>query len=314
MKWLNFLQKIENEKIFCSCSESLHGLEKEAVRIDDKGRLSLLPHPQAFGSKLYNPCITTDFGESQIELITPAYLSEKKALASLNKLQTYVYRNMQEYLWPYSAPPILPREELIDIAKFGRSKAGRQKTLYREGLATRYGKRMQMLSGIHYNFSFSLSFWEKYLSYIGLPCNQEVISEQYLHVVRQFLKEGWLAIFLFGISPAVDRTFLSNNRHSLQKFRKRTWLAPWGTSIRMSHLGYFHKTDLQANISFNTLREYVRDLRYAITTPYPGFVDLKGKQINPNILQIPAEHYARIRPKPQEKKQSLYLEALEKKV
>ena len=41
----------------------------------------------------------------------------------------------------------------IPIGRYGSSNVGRAKTVYRMGLAHRYGRRMQTISGIHYNWS-----------------------------------------------------------------------------------------------------------------------------------------------------------------
>ena len=48
---------------------------------------------------------------------------------------------------------MLPADEAIPIGRYGTSNVGRAKTVYRMGLSYRYGRRMQTISGIHYNFS-----------------------------------------------------------------------------------------------------------------------------------------------------------------
>ena len=50
------------------------GIEKEGLRVLPTGGLALTPHPVALGSALTHPHITTDYSESQIELITGAHL------------------------------------------------------------------------------------------------------------------------------------------------------------------------------------------------------------------------------------------------
>lgn len=51
--------------------EGCFGLEKENVRVNQDGTLALTPHPAVFGDKGKHPYITTDFSESQVEMITP---------------------------------------------------------------------------------------------------------------------------------------------------------------------------------------------------------------------------------------------------
>ena len=46
------------------------GIEKESLRALPGGELALTPHPAGLGSALTHPHITTDYSESQLELIT----------------------------------------------------------------------------------------------------------------------------------------------------------------------------------------------------------------------------------------------------
>ena len=125
------------------------GLEKESQRVVASGELAMTDHPAAFGPKLDNPHITVDFAESQIELITSPFASVEGAFEELNNLQLHVEAELgEELLWPLSMPPKLPTEESIPLARFGDSEEGREKEVYRSGLSLRYGKKMQMVSGI----------------------------------------------------------------------------------------------------------------------------------------------------------------------
>jgi glutamate--cysteine ligase len=121
---------------------------------DREGRLAQTPHPEALGSALTHEQITTDYSESLLEFITPALPDPADTLASLDKIHRFAYSKLgNEYLWSPSMPCPLPAEEDIPIAYYGTSNIGQLKYVYRKGLALRYGKTMQCIAGIHYNFS-----------------------------------------------------------------------------------------------------------------------------------------------------------------
>src|SRR5690606_19112896 len=163
------------------------GIEKESLRTDASGHLALTPHPGALGSALTNPHITTDFSESQPELVTGVHTSVESSLAELTRIRQFVNRHLgDERLWVSSMPGLLPDEAGIPIGQYGSSNVGRAKTVYRTGLAHRYGKRMQTISGIHYNWSMP-----------GLS------NEQYFALIRNFRRHSFLLLLLFGASPAV---------------------------------------------------------------------------------------------------------------
>src|SRR5262245_57901294 len=130
------------------------GIEKESLRVRPDGSLATTPHPAALGSALTHPHLTTDFSESQLELITGVNTSAEGCIAELTAIHQAVYRAIgDELLWCASMPCRLPDEAVIPIGRYGSSNVGRAKSVYRTGLTHRYGKRMQMISGIHYNFS-----------------------------------------------------------------------------------------------------------------------------------------------------------------
>ncbi|MEO5659332.1 MAG: glutamate--cysteine ligase, partial [Polaromonas sp.] len=178
------------------------GIEKESLRSQTSGALAMTPHPAALGSALTHPSITTDFSESQVELVTSAHVSPEAALGQLTQLHQFTYRALQEngdeMLWVSSMPCGLPTDETIPIAHFGSSNVGRAKSVYRMGLSHRYGRRMQTISGIHYNWS--------------LP---GVTSEQYFALIRNFRRHAFLLLYLFGASPAVCSTFVAGRQHEL---------------------------------------------------------------------------------------------------
>src|SRR5258707_8707977 len=136
------------------------GIEKESLRVRPDGALALTPHPKALGSALKHPHITTDFSESLLELITGVHTSVDACVEELKRIHGFVYRNIgDEVLWGASMPCSLPDENAIPIARYGNSNVGRAKTVYRIGLAHRYGKRMQMIAGLHYNWSLPEAAW-----------------------------------------------------------------------------------------------------------------------------------------------------------
>ena len=267
------------------------GIEKESLRAQPGGALALTPHPAALGSALTHPGITTDFSESQVELVTGAHLSPEAALQELTQLHQFTYRAMQgmgeEMLWVSSMPCDLPTDETIPIARFGPSNVGRAKSVYRMGLSHRYGRRMQTISGIHYNWS--------------LP---GVTSEQYFALIRNFRRHAFLLLYLFGASPAVCSTFVAGRPHELQPLSKSTMYMPHGTSLRMGRLGY--QSDAQASlaVSYNSLEGYGASLQEALTRPYPAYeaVGIRNpggdyNQLATTLLQIENEFYGTIRPK-----------------
>tara|TARA_R110000868_G_scaffold96162_2_gene264610 strand:- start:27319 stop:28962 length:1644 start_codon:yes stop_codon:yes gene_type:complete len=298
---------------------NLYGIEKEALRITQKGNLSVNSHPEALGSKLTSEFITTDYSESQLELITPPKNTIEESVSYLEHLSYYVANNInKQMLWPCSMPCILPNEKEIPIAHYGKSNQGKLKELYRTGLKYRYGKTMQMISGVHFNFSFSQDFLSNYTKTINnQTINQENINDIYINVSRNYLRYSWLITYVFGASPIVTDKFLQNNSPSAfylkpdpENFKQSNeYFAPYGTSLRMSELGYQNSLQSSNNVSFNSLDEYIKDFTNALSTENLDFkkIGVKTKnnkylQINSNNLQIENELYNPIRLKSQKNK------------
>lgn len=267
------------------------GIEKESLRAQPSGALALTPHPKALGSALTHPGITTDFSESQAELITGVFDTPEAALEELTQLHQFTYRALQEngdeMLWVSSMPCGLPTDETIPIARFGSSNVGRAKSVYRMGLSHRYGRRMQTISGIHYNWS--------------LP---DVTSEQYFSLIRNFRRHAFLLLYLFGASPAVCSTFVAGREHELQSLTDTTMYMPHGTSLRMGRLGYQSDAQASLNVSYNSLDGYGASLQEALSRPYPAYeaVGIRNpggdyNQLATTLLQIENEFYGTIRPK-----------------
>ena len=273
------------------------GIEKESLRVRPDGALAMTPHPGALGSALTHPYITTDFCEAQLELITGVHPSAGSCLEELTRIHQVVYRNIdEEMLWCASMPCGLPSDEAIPVGRYGSSNIGRAKTVYRIGLGHRYGRRMQTISGIHYNFSVPGETWPA-LGYRS-P------NEGYFALLRNFRRNGWLLFYLFGASPAVCPSFVEGRDHRLQQLKPGTLYLPHATSLRMGRLGY--QSDAQASIaaSFNSLETYGAALEEAMLKPYPpyeriGIRDERGeyRQLATSLLQIENEFYGKIRPK-----------------
>jgi glutamate--cysteine ligase len=281
------------------------GLEKESLRVTPEGRLAQTPHPRALGSALTSEHITTDYSEALIELVTPTFTATWELLQYLLDLHQFVYRHLgSELLWATSMPGAISRDEDIPIAQYGRSHIGRMKTVYRHGLGLRYGRMMQAISGVHFNYSFPLPFWEVYADLLkSRERDGAFVSARYFDLLRNYRRHGWLVLYLFGVSPVVCKSFLRGRDRSLRDFTADTAYEPYGTSLRMSDIGYRNRNQADLTVSVNSLEEYVRDLTRAITTPHPPYaalgvkVDGEYRQLNANILQIENEYYSFIRPK-----------------
>jgi len=283
----------------------LKGVEKESLRVTPEGRIEQSPHPPALGSALTHEHITTDYSEALIELVTPAFTESWELLQYLCDLHQFVYRHLgSQLLWATSMPCILEGEESIPIARYGRSNIGRMKEVYRRGLGYRYGRMMQAISGVHFNYSFPERFWPVLGEVLQTrKVDRDFISDQYFALLRNYRRYGWLILYLFGNSPALCSSFVRGREHDLKELAPGTLYEPYATSLRMSDLGYRNKHQAGVQISVNSLEEYVRDLTAAVSTPHPEYekigvkVDGEYRQLNANLLQIENEYYSYIRPK-----------------
>ncbi len=284
----------------------LKGVEKESLRVRPDGQISQRPHPRSLGSALTNESITTDYSEALIELVTPPFHQTWELVQYLCDLHQFVYRQIgDELLWATSMPCAVKGDESIPIARYGTSNVGRMKHVYRVGLAYRYGRVMQAISGVHFNYSFPEEFWPVFADLCqSRDAGQDFRSDAYFALLRNYRRHGWLVLYLFGNSPAICESFLCGRQvEGLQELTPGTLYAPHATSLRMSDLGYRNKNQAGVSVSVNSLEHYVRDLGQAITTPHPDYekigvkVDGEYRQLNANWLQIENEYYSFIRPK-----------------
>ncbi|WP_375213361.1 glutamate--cysteine ligase [Aquabacterium sp.] len=268
------------------------GIEKEGLRVLSDGTLSHTPHPEALGSALTHPHITTDFSESQLELVTGVHARIEDCLSELRDVHRFVLRHLSdarldECMWPCSMPGDLPADADIPVGWYGRSNVGLSKRVYRHGLVHRYGARMQTISGIHYNWSL-----------------HGATTQDYFALIRNFRRHGFILLMLFGASPAVTAGFAQGLAHGLQPLGEQTLHLPHATSLRMGRLGYQSDAQAALCVSYNDLEGYARSLQDALLRPYPayeaiGIQDGQGeyRQLGTSLLQIENEFYSTIRPK-----------------
>ncbi len=279
-----------------------HGIEKESLRVRPDGALSEQPHPRALGSALTHPNITTDFSEAQLELITGVHGSVEACLGELRDVHRFVTAKLgQERLWPTSMPCVLGTDADIPLGRYGTSNIARAKTIYRSGLGYRYGRLMQTISGVHYNFSLPDRYFSQQAA--GSSAERALRTSSYFDLIRNFRRYAWLLMYLFGASPAICRSFVKGREHHLEPFDEGSLHLPYGTSLRMGRLGYQSDAQSELHVSYNSLDAYADTIIDALTRPHPAYqaIGVKGedgyRQLNDSIIQIENEFYGAIRPK-----------------
>ncbi len=286
----------------------LRGLEKESLRITPAGNLAQTDHPLGLGSALKHPHITTDYSEALLEFITEPFDTIPALLNQLNDIHRFTFQELaknNERLWPASMPSHLPADDEIPVARYGTSNSGTMKTIYRVGLGHRYGRSMQTIAGVHYNFSLPDDFWRELQQQEGDTQDLQAFKTQrYFALIRNFRRYFWLLVYLFGAAPAVSNNFVAGRKHRLQPFGDDTQHLPFATSLRMGDLGYQSDAQQSLFVCYNNVSSYLRTLCGAITQPHPayetiGVKDEQGhyKQLNTSLLQIENEFYSSIRPK-----------------
>ncbi|HIG43360.1 MAG TPA: glutamate--cysteine ligase [Gammaproteobacteria bacterium] len=281
------------------------GIERESLRVDAQGNLSQAPHPSFLGSKLSHPTITTDFSEAQLELITPVSQSVDETLSTLVDIHRFVYTGLKdEILWSASMPCVLQGDTNVPLAYYGSSNLGKLKTTYRNGLGNRYGRSMQTICAVHYNFSFSTELWRELARIEQATNNSDYRTKRYFDVMRNFRRFSWLAVYLTGASPAICNSFVRGQAHNLDQFDEGSLYRPGATSLRNGDLGYQSDTQSELmNICYNSLDNYVMNIARAVTTLFEPYVDIgtcrdgEYLQVNDSILQSEAEFYTTIRAK-----------------
>ncbi len=286
----------------------LKGIERESLRISEFGMIARTPHPVALGSALAHASITTDYSEALLEFITPPFANVLETLTYLEQIHQFVYTKLDhELLLATSMPCGIDGDLSIPIAEYGASNIGKMKHIYRRGLWHRYGRSMQAIAGIHFNYSVPDALWV-FLHQVSSADTdlQTFINQAYFGLIRNFQRIGWLVLYLFGASPAICKSFFGSRPELIthfDEFNASTLYHPYATSLRMSDIGYKSKNQEGLRVDFNSLEGYVETLSEAISTPYPEYekigvkVDGEYQQLNSNILQIENEFYGTIRPK-----------------
>ncbi|MDJ0739344.1 MAG: glutamate--cysteine ligase [Gammaproteobacteria bacterium] len=287
--------------------DGLFGLEKESLRVSRQGGIAMTPHPQVLGSALTHPDITTDYSEALIEFITPPLTRVGAALDYLADLQAYVYDRLDdEILWATSMPCVLAGEDNIPIARYGTSNAGRMKHVYRVGLGHRYGHVMQVIAGVHFNWSLSELLWPALRRVDRRVCSlRDYRDDLYMAQIRNLQRYGWLIPYLFGASPAVCKSFFVGTATNLPSFDDSTYYAPHATSLRMGDIGYQNSREegLGIKACYDDVRCYADSLLRATMTPAESWQQIgvrvgdDYRQLNANVLQIENEYYSTVRPK-----------------
>jgi glutamate--cysteine ligase len=288
--------------------DGLKGLEKESLRLSSQGHIAQTPHPAALGSALTHPWITTDYSEALVELITPPFANPEETLGFLSDIHAFVYRHLEdEVLLATSMPIGLSGDGSIPIARYGHSNIGMMKHIYRRGLAYRYGRTMQSIAGVHFNYSVNEALWPVLQALEGnSSAPRSYIDDAYFGTIRNVHRHGWLLIYLFGNSPVICKSFFQGREFLASRFTeldKGTLYRPYATSLRMSDIGYRNDNQTSLDISLNNIDVYIASLEAAINAPYLPYekigVKVNGeyRQLNANILQIENEYYSAIRPK-----------------
>ena len=302
------LAALSNPDKYALLTKIQRGIEKESLRITPDGKLAQTPHPTALGAALTHGSITTDYSEALLEFITPVNPSIEGSLARLEDIHSYVYQQLDdEILWATSMPCVVSGDDSIPVAQYGSSNVARMKTVYRYGLGNRYGRMMQAIAGIHYNFSMPDEYWHAAWEYSGSEGElQHFITGRYLGLIRNFQRFSWLLIYLYGASPAVCSSFLrGRDDHGLIPFdeKGRSLYLPYGTALRMGGLGYNSDAQKSLNVCYNSLDNYVDALSQGIMQPHPEYSKFKSgengeyEQLNDSLIQIENEFYSPIRPK-----------------
>ena len=283
------------------------GIEKESLRVSAEGVIAQTPHPEALGASLTHPHVTTDYAEALTEFITRPHRGIPDVMQELDELHRWVYSHLSdEIFWATSMPCILRGEKSIRIAEYGPSNLGMMKTVYRRGLGYRYGRMMQVIAGVHFNYSFSDTLWEALYEIDGATVPmRDFRSERYMAMLRNLKCFGWLVPYLFGASPAVCESFLEGNPTTLEYLGHGTYFESFATSLRLGDIGYQNKREEETgvDIDFQSLPRYIATLEKAIETSCPHYeaigVEENGyyKQLNTMLLQIENEYYCSVRPK-----------------
>lgn len=280
------------------------GIEREGLRCDASGNLALTLHPEIFGEKLSNPYITTDFSESQLELITPAFTHLEETYNFLSALYDIAAMEIgEEYIWPQSMPCIIPEDAKIPIAKFCKCPPCVNAQAYREKLMLKYGGKKQLVSGIHYNFSFNENLIKKLYTRYDKALDYRTFKDQlYLKVTRNYLRYRWLIIYLLGGTSTVHETYVEGCVKQLDKISEDSFSNEGALSYRNGDCGYKNKTELFPNYEsvdghIKSLKQFIKEGTIESHKELYSQIRLKAKD-NEHLLESLEEqgiHYLEYR-------------------
>ncbi|QWQ38257.1 bifunctional glutamate--cysteine ligase GshA/glutathione synthetase GshB [Gemella sp. zg-570] len=242
---MNFKEIIKEQDLFALFNEATIGIEKEGQRVLKNAEIAKTPHPKNIGNRQNHPYIQTDFAESQVELITSPEENSREVYRYLSAIHEVLLRKLpqDEFIWPLSIPAILPKEEDIQVAQFDK----KEDVEYREYLVSVYGKYIQMISGIHYNFGFSQDFINRLVEITKLEENI-LRNKLYMKLARQFIRYQWLLVYFYGASPLAPDEFFTKLKNPKKIVR----------SLRTSKYGYVN--DESIKVSFASIEEYAKTL------------------------------------------------------
>lgn len=269
------------------------GLEREGLRVHGEGVLSFEKHPEIFGDKISNPYITTDFSESQIELITPPFNSCEETYNFLSNLYNIVVLDIEEdeYIWSQSMPCIIPMDKAIPIATYDEdSQVGYEARAYRERLMKKYGGKKQLISGIHYNFSFRDELINLLYENSGKEQTfREFKDNIYLKMARNYLRYRWLILYLLGGTGVIHESYTKECVHQLSEVAHGAFSNEGAVSYRNSECGYKNKVDLYPDYSsaygyVKSINEYIEEGIIESHKEVYSSIRLKGKD-NENLLE-----------------------------
>jgi glutamate--cysteine ligase len=278
------------------------GIEKESLRFLEH-KISTTDHPKNLGSSLCNSYITTDFSEALMEFVTKPEEKICDSLLYLDDIQHFVYSRIEnEFLWPLSMPPFFSSDKEIPIAKYGSSNLALFKMSYRSGLSHRYGKIMQTIAGIHFNYSLPEEIWKAFSLDFQDKDIKSIKNIIYFRMLRNIHRFNWMILYFFGASPIISSNFLGNDKKLFKKYNDSFYL-PHATSLRMSDLGYQNLNQAQIDIPLTDIADYIHSLKKSTEIKFDDYQEIfensneQYPQLNSNILQIEDEYYAISRPK-----------------
>ena len=234
--------------------EANFGLEREGLRVTKEGLLSLKPHPEVFGDKKTNPYITTDFSESQLELVTPVFRTTGEAVDFLDSLYNIAALELNdEYIWPQSMPANTPDHQNIPIASFPNEKKDEK---YREYLKSKYGAKKQLISGIHINFSLGEQLISTLYEQSGRKQPFRSFKQNlYLKLTRNYLRYHWLLVYILGAANITHKSYDNECLADLEEMPRETYAHTDAISYRNSACGYQNKESIQ--LDYSTLEGYI---------------------------------------------------------